>query len=563
MVDKLQRISARIGESPAEPEAGLAEEPREQDNEREGEGDGTGLNPKPAKRRRTIPNTTAATKQTKAMGTETKRKKPGKKRRDLSLLPTMPLDILFTVCTLLSPRDLISLSRVDETFCRTLTANDVSFVWKVVREGDGGIEPPRGIPEYRWVDLLFGKSVCDFCPAKNVLVDWKLRRRVCKRCLKENLISASRVKKCFFDVDDDVLSLIPRTNVGPGKMHARGGYYWISDITDVQAKMNELEAQLGSSERLAEFRTRQKKLVEDVNNDAERCKTWVYANARKKVDESESLRDERFSMIKTRLFEMGYSERDVEGIRWQSSVMRDAELTSKGWGRICPGLEAAIKENRVEQAKADRSTALYARAEIVRAVLKTYKQNLLPVVWRQMPSFIDVCAFSPFKDILELPTENSVTEASFSDAVNELPVLITDWQQRREADLRTMVAAQETGGVDPLQLATTIFSCKRRDHVIITSRDLWRHRCVPYTNCDPWGISYLSPLKDVDDLYHEFGNTGYSFERTRSAVANFSVRLASRDPATTTAEEMDNLNLQFLHTYHHVGEYSTVSGDTV
>ncbi len=96
----------------------------------------------------------------------------------------------------------------------------------------------------------------------------------------------------------------------------------------------------------------------------------------------------------------------------------------QGWARICPGLEAAIKENRVQQAKADRSTALYARAEIVRAVLKTYKQNLLPVVWRQIPSFIDVCAFSPFKDILELPTENSVTEASFSDAVNELRFLL-------------------------------------------------------------------------------------------------------------------------------------------
>ncbi len=55
-------------------------------------------------------------------------------------------------------------------------------------------------------------------------------------------------------------------------MHARGGYYWISDITDVQAKMNELEAQLGSSERLAEFRTQRKKLVEDVNNVSEKYK---------------------------------------------------------------------------------------------------------------------------------------------------------------------------------------------------------------------------------------------------------------------------------------------------
>ncbi len=62
---------------------------------------------------------------------------------------------------MLSPQDLINLSRADENFCRTLTANNVSFVWKAVREADGGIEPPQGIPEYRWVDLLFGQSVCD------------------------------------------------------------------------------------------------------------------------------------------------------------------------------------------------------------------------------------------------------------------------------------------------------------------------------------------------------------------------------------------------------------------
>ncbi|KAK0231599.1 hypothetical protein IW262DRAFT_1527627 [Armillaria fumosa] len=343
-----------------------------------------------------------------------------------------------------------------------------------------------------------------------------------------SLISASKVKTNFPDVDD-VLGLIPRTNVGPGKIHARGGYYWISDIMDIQAKMNEL----GSSERLAEFRTQQKKLVEDVDNDAERCRTWVYANAQKKVDESQTQRRE--------IFYVGLY----------------------GWNRICPGIEAAIKEDFVRRAKTDRSKALYARAEIVRAVLKTYKQFFLPGVWRQIPSFIDVCTFSPFKDILELLTENSATEASLSDAVNELPVLIANWQQRGEADIRAMVAAQETGGVDYLQLATTIFSCNRCDHVIIASGDLWQHQCVTYTNCDSWGYNYRPRLKDVDDLYREFGNTGYSFDSTRSAVADVLIRLASRDPATMAAEDMDNLNLQFLYTYHDVDEYSTDSGDTV
>lgn len=157
--------------------------------------------------------------------TDKDEKKQGKRRRrDLSLLPTMPLDILFTVsltpspwlvsptkssqiCSVLTPRDLISLSRVDRNFCRTLSARNASFVWKAVRKAEEGIEPPRGVPEYRWVDLLFGISACDvchyfisytesphmictlqLCNAKRIPVDWSYRRRICRRCLRSRFV---------------------------------------------------------------------------------------------------------------------------------------------------------------------------------------------------------------------------------------------------------------------------------------------------------------------------------------------------------------------------------------
>ncbi|KAK0448191.1 hypothetical protein EV421DRAFT_116483 [Armillaria borealis] len=498
----------------------------------------------PAKRRRT--NTAAKSKSTKP--TETKRKKNGKKRRDLSLLPTMPLDILFTICATLAPGDLVSLSRVDSNFCRTLTAKNVSFVWKAVREAEGGIEPPQGIPEYRWVDLLFGKSVCDICHGifrKNDSVNWTLRRRVCTFCLKKNLISASRVRRRFPDVNADFLSLVPLTDAGPGHMCARRGYYWISDIADVEAKIKELEAEPGSSKRLAEFRTERKKLVKDMTKGAWKYEEWIYSNARKKAGESQRRIDERFSMIKARLLALGYTERDVKGIRWESSVLRDAELTSQSWNRTRPGLEAAIKVNRIQQAKEDRSAALNSRTEIVEGIIKTYKQQFLPVVWREMPSFIDVCTFPPFREILELPTDSVVTEASFADAVNELPKLIVNWEQQRESKLRALVPPQETGNVDPLKLATTVFSCKHGCRAMITNADIWRHKCATYPSYI-LGSARYGQASNVDDLYHNLGNTELSFDVASSAVADSLVRLVSRDPATTTAEDMDNLNVEFL-----------------
>ncbi|PBL01631.1 hypothetical protein ARMGADRAFT_222874 [Armillaria gallica] len=428
--------------SPAKPEDDDWQK-EDEDNEKESDrGYDAVLKRGPAKRRRTI--MTAAAKKTKAMkatSTQIKRKQTEKKRRDLSLLPTMPLDILLTVYTMLSPQDLINLSRVDENFCRTLTANNLSFVWKAVREADGGIEPPQGIPEYRWVDLLFGKSVCDFCPAKNVSVDWTLRRRVCKRCLMANLLCASRVRSHFPDINTEVLNLIPLTYAGPRKMRSSSGYYWIPDVVDIQGEIKELESQPGSSEPLIEFRTSRKKLIEDTYKDVRRCEEWTRANAQKKADDSKQLRDERFSMIKTRLLELGYNERDVQGVRSEPYVVRDVELTPQDWNRMRRGLEVLIKENRAQQAKEDRTMVLFKRSQIVEDVLKVYKRKFLPVVWREMPSYADVCTFPAFRAILELPTEHVVTDASFVDAVDELPTLIADWQRRRESDLKTQVVS--------------------------------------------------------------------------------------------------------------------------
>ncbi|KAK0222618.1 hypothetical protein EDD85DRAFT_960244 [Armillaria nabsnona] len=516
-----------------------------------------------AKRRRISSNTTGTKKATKI--TQSKRKRTGKKQQSLSLLSTMPLDILFAICGMLSLRDLFNLSRVDANFCRTLTAHDVSFLWKAVGKAEGVIEPARGIPEYRWADLLFGKPVCDICHRKNGFVDWILRRRVCTQCSKANLIAASWVRRCFPGVNDDILTLVPLTAAGPEKLRARKGYYWISDITDIQAKIKELEADPGSSKCLAAFRMERKELVEVVTKDAKRCEQWIRVDARREADEARRRRDERFFMIKTRLLELGYDERDVHGIRLEPSVMRDAELTSQGWSRMRRGFEAAIKKNRVQQAKADRTATLFSRADIVDGILKTYKQQFLPVVWREM-SFADVCTFPAFRVVLEAPTEPAITDASFVDATQQLPTLIADWKRRKESELRAQVVSLETEGVDPLKLATAVFSCEHQCDAIITNTDLWRHRCVPFLVLSGPGSMYDQfPVADVDDLYKHIGNATLSFDRTRSAIAASVVRLASCDPVTTTAEEMDDLNLRFLPTnmYDRVGTYCSVLGPTV
>ncbi|PBL01632.1 hypothetical protein ARMGADRAFT_1071163 [Armillaria gallica] len=66
------------------------------------------------------------------------------------------------------------------------------------------------------------------------------------------------------------------------------------------------------------------------------------------------------------------------------------------------------------------------------------------------------------------------------------------------------------------------------------------------------------PVANVDDLHNHIGNKKHFFNATRSTIAASLVQIASRDPATTTAEEMDNLNLEFLPMHDRVSEYSSV-----
>lgn len=227
---------------------------------------------------------------------------------------------------------------------------------------------------------------------------------------------------------------------------------------------------------------------------------------------------------------------------------------------IRPGLEAEIQKNRVRQAEKDRSVAIYKRADIVEGLLKTYKQSFLPTVWREMPLHTDVCMFPVFKAILNRRTGDNVTEDSFADAMNELPGLIAGWQQRREANLRVAVRPLLVDGVDALKLATAVFSCKGlKNHCPghITNTGIWQHRCPKSRRSSK--VDRSIEIRNAKDLYEVQGyHCELSFDTERSTRVASVVRFVSRDPATTTAEEMDALGLEFISLNSSVSKYKSV-----
>jgi len=127
-----------------------------------------------------------STSKHKAKKQKTKASRGGSSQKNrvakLSGLPDLPLDLLFFVSLcpwfpyvsshaeetkifgLLSPRDLVSLTRANQLLRSTLLADDAITVWKTAREATGAPSPMRDFTEASWCKLIFGGYYCQvFC----------------------------------------------------------------------------------------------------------------------------------------------------------------------------------------------------------------------------------------------------------------------------------------------------------------------------------------------------------------------------------------------------------------
>ena len=106
--------------------------------------------------------------------------KPARRRKDLGILPTIPLDVLYEVRGLVSsmllpqanpveqilgqlgPKDLLSLSRTNRLWRRTVVSTGTKFLWKDARKIYDAPDPAEGFTEEGWARLLFD-GVCEVC----------------------------------------------------------------------------------------------------------------------------------------------------------------------------------------------------------------------------------------------------------------------------------------------------------------------------------------------------------------------------------------------------------------
>ncbi|KAJ7105396.1 hypothetical protein C8R43DRAFT_1165696 [Mycena crocata] len=479
----------------------------------------------------------------------------------------LPLDVLKEIFSHLGgPKDLIMLSRTNHLFRDHLLSKEVASVWRVARENADGPDPPSDLSEQRWAHLLYAEARCQSCNANNIQrVDFGLRRRACTKCLKANLVVTSSFKRHFPELEKTILDLIPYTNIG-GFAHGHASssnFYWKPDIEEMIGKLAVLDSDVhrrvpGARKKLEDFTAERIAFVETVVNHAAICRDWSRILATRRGEENRSKLQQRYTAIEHRFKQLGYTAKDISGIRYQNSVNQAAPLTDRIWKKIFPVLEPIVQEYKEKRLKAEKEGRVRARSRLAQTVYNDYKKTLSPSQWRYLPGLYDILQLPAFDTVVDSPIEMTIEATHFKEALDHLPGFIVSWIPARKTELvqlieKAQIAADPgpSGAPSPakvysnqsvsLDLATAVFTCGRRCQYpgrpsLIGWDGAAGHTC--HQSRYAWSYGGDAEATSVETIL-EFSSPG-------SVAAASLIKLTGLDEKRATCADMDKRDLRVL-----------------
>ncbi|KAJ3539042.1 hypothetical protein NMY22_g4915 [Coprinellus aureogranulatus] len=492
----------------------------------------------------------------------------GRRRKDLSFLPEVPMDVLLEILVLLDPKDLITMSRANKDFRKALVNETMNrVVWKVKREESGAPAPPPRWSEAKWVTFLFN-SFCYSCATPNVVTDFYILKRLCVSCKKQNYLADE-------DVDPDyagLLDFVPRTcckaiwfsshqavssealvTVGPSssKEVANDVYCWVPDFENVINKFDSAcdLVENGDSEArvaLELFKKDQFDLIEWINKTADECYSWVEALHEQKQLDKASINERRAQIIRVHFYELGYEQVDVDQVVLSTIPEvsgKTAKITKRVWNNIRAKLEPEVIEAREARLYGIKCELFNARTAIFAPLWLAWKDSLnlstsedltYPPDWyfSRLPAVLDI-----------MHSEGDVTVETFAPMIPDFPNMVKEFQALKKAELREMIPATNVtpNSPDALELATSVFRppyhCERAygefdsEGVVIG----WKQHSVIHGWRNVWEYGW-------ETRAIAFGR----FDPNLSKIAAFLVELCGLDPFTTTAEDMDRVDMRFM-----------------
>ncbi|KAI0077451.1 hypothetical protein K474DRAFT_1661710 [Panus rudis PR-1116 ss-1] len=539
-----------------------------------------------AKRKKTEASTAATTGTSRA--TASRRQVRGK-RGGLQDLPNMPLDIIFEVFKHLQPLDLLNLARTSKAFRRLLLSKSAAIHWKAARKKIPGLpECPNDMSEPAYASLLFDTR-CQSCLKANIPEPlWMFRKRYCNDCRSANTVNV------FNGMRDLGLN---RTYLGEGPLplphelvfgldDGRKRHFPAFHKADFDALITKL-ASMTAEEKEACLNEMQEK-TKVIEKHAIECRHWVHRKKLNRQQELNDVRETRFEAIVQKLREEGWGPEvefmdDDDEVSFDSHPLADVPivrqpkpLTSRGWLKVFEGILPLLQDARRSRLKRERRQVIRARLELLGKCVEKFGPEYRYI----LPRVPDLAVTPACETLIRRPSDMEVTEDMFNSSLRPiLGPIVTQWERNCKEQLAEYIrkTIQLSDEVDPLRLAIgTYFTCKC---MMCPNTNFLKRITWPHTIRSVLTHPYRMPLayeRQTDDSNLDtvdFGKwiTGVLLDSPWSVkmlehpwvsklVAEL-VEMCGMDPASTTADHMDDLHPRFTCKVCHMpGQYRRVMG---
>ncbi|KAL5520406.1 hypothetical protein ACEPAG_9630 [Sanghuangporus baumii] len=361
----------------------------------------------------------------------------------LSLMMSLPIDVIHEIATYLMPLDLLYLSRSNRSLYTVLMSKSSRPTWIACRNAIQMPPCPPNLNEPQYASLHFEKT-CQACGHRRVenVMD-TLFVRLCKWCIKWNVHSGKEMVRIYFGPELTGLNVL--YSLLPFREMSVTGTLQIKDRGKTQPHFLEVDfvravsAYLKmdpDSEECISFLEKQRRFVEEMAKHVHHIVAWRAAHtwARKLADEDVKAR--RREQIADRLYSLGYPYEEIGSMRswngdhvsresWLKLVCQPRELTDRIWNNIRPKLEALLQSKRehdreqiIEQNRSKRESELLV-------FYKEYVEQQMSYSVYQAPlCLVDLYAVPLVSDMIERnDCSVEISRKHWQKIENELPMI--------------------------------------------------------------------------------------------------------------------------------------------
>ncbi|KZT71819.1 hypothetical protein DAEQUDRAFT_687224 [Daedalea quercina L-15889] len=478
------------------------------------------------------------------------------KRGGLKDMPSMPLDILLEIFRNLEPRDLLNLARTTRPFREFLMNRDSASMWKASRANIEGLpDCPPYLSEPAYANLVFF-SYCHNCFKSNVqTVLWEFSKRYCPAC-------TLRFTQSFKDIKissryDWVIFHIKAPDLGIFSLalaNDRNELYHCPQLDEIKLIW---EALYHDKAAWTAYVAEQRKRIRAVSRHAELCRAWDRQRAANRSAQLHEIRKQRLETIVAKLRDLGWGEeldrisaQAYHPLCYHAQVRPPKPLTDRAWTKIQNEVVTHMQEIKDTRLRTERRELIYKRLVRLKALL-TKVRSAPPKRTAEdeyKPKFQDLAMMPEIRELIEAPNEVTDCDA-LQVLLPKLPALEERWRQECRAELMTLLSksVEAPDGVDPLELAATVFQCKDCARLLQYPVVL-SHECrvvSPLHEMEAQHGDYVKCAMEICDTL-PWSVSSITISRYFWRAGRI-VRMCGKDPAATTQKEMDEADVRLVY----------------